>query len=169
MTSILFQWDGEAMVPLPKFAAECDAEYVVGYTYVLEAYTPQDQRSRASHAHYFAMVSDLWQNLPERYAGEPWAATPDHLRKYALISTGWHKSTSHPVASGAEARRTAATVRSLTPSDDFVIAVPRGDVVEVYRAKSQSYKGMRKADFQQSKDDVIAFIKTLVGIEEAAA
>ena len=86
---ITFQWDGEAMAPMPRFAKTCDQEFVIGEYYKMDV---QEERSWRSHKHYFAVLYEGWANLPEKYAMEPWAQSDKHLRRYALIKTGWHDS-----------------------------------------------------------------------------
>jgi hypothetical protein len=97
---IPFTWDGDAMVPLARFAKLADKQFVVGLTYPLAV---QEERSGISHKHYFARVHDLWLNLPDAIATE-WA-TSDMLRKHALIMTGWHKERRVALSSPAEARK----------------------------------------------------------------
>ena len=150
-----YVWKDGALRPLGRFHNRAADAFTEGEYYTIEVF---EERSWRSHKHYFATIHDLWLNLPESAAMEPWAASSEHLRKYALIRTGWHDSTTFPVTSAAEAQRTATVVRALTPADDYTIAVARGDLVEVFRAKSQSMRGMGKDDFQQSKDDVLGFI-----------
>jgi len=59
---IVCEWNGESFVPLKRFGPLCDRHYVVGETYPLVV---QEQRSRASHNHYFAALHEAWANLPE--------------------------------------------------------------------------------------------------------
>lgn len=161
---LTYVWTGTALQPLGRFAERARQYFTQGEYYVLEA---SEERSWQSHKHYFASIYDMWLNLPETAAMEPWAQSSEHLRKYALIKTGWHDSTTFPCATNAEAQRTAQVARSLTPADDYRIAVTRGDVVELYSAKSQSMKAMGKAAFQKSKDDVLGFLERIVKGEAA--
>lgn len=151
-----FRWDGEAMRPLrPRDSAEADRRYVVGEVYRLE---PIEDRSAASHRHYFAAINEAWASLPDGLAER--MPTPEHLRKYALIKAGWSDSRSFVAASKAGARDLAAFVR---PMDEFSIVTAEGAVVTVYTAKSQSMRAMGKQAFQKSKDDVLAVIADLLG------
>ncbi len=93
---ILFQWTGEAMAPYGRFAREADAQFVIGERYRM---TTVEERSAKSHAHYFACVTDAWANLPEEYEGR-WP-TADHLRKYALIKTGYRREETFAASSKA--------------------------------------------------------------------
>ena len=151
---IHFAWDGEAMVPkIPRLA---DKHYVVGETYCL---VPHEDRSQASHRHYFASIAEAHGNLPEELAER--LPTPEHLRKYALIKAGYRDERTHVAASKAEAQRTAAFIR---PLDDFALVIADGTNVTVFTAKSQSTKAMGRKVFQESKDAVLRVISELIGV-----
>jgi hypothetical protein len=154
LAPLRFQWDGDAMIPLNPRAA--DRQYVVGEVYNLEH---REERSSASHAHYFAMLNECWQNLPDDLAER--FPTSEHLRKYALIRTGYRDERSHVCSSKAEALRFAAFVR---PMDDYAIVVPSESVVTVYTAKSQSVRAMGKKEFGESKTKVLDFCANLIGV-----
>jgi hypothetical protein len=152
-----FTWSGEAMVPArPKLAAEA---YEVGRRYWLEEVS---ERSWASHAHEFAFVAEAWGNLPEALAdGFP---TPEHLRKAALIATGWRRETIIDAGNAKAALRVAAYARG---EDEFAHVVARGSTVIVQKARSQRMHGhdrMDKDEFQRSKDDILGWISELIGV-----
>lgn len=159
---IPFTWDGEAMVPLARFAKLCDKQFVVGEDYPLAVI---EERSGVSHKHYFARVHDLWLNLPDGIATQ-WSKSDD-LRKHALIMTGWHKERRVALSSAAEARKIAAFL--MARQDDYALISVAGNVVIERIARSQSMRqdGMRRQEFQKSKDDVLGWIEAL--IEEAHA
>lgn len=151
---MLFDWTGDAMVPLrPKLA---DEHFVVGQRYTL---IEHHQRSQASHAHYFACVSEAWKNLPEHLAER--FPTAEHLRKYALIKAGYSDSTSIVCASKAEAQRVAAFVK---PADEFSIVIVNEATVTRYVAKSQSHRAMGKQVFQESKSAVLDVIAAMIEV-----
>lgn len=154
---ILMAWDGEALHPVSAYwAKRADQQWVVGERYLIET---QHERSAASHRHYFAALHEAFMNLPEHIAaGFP---TVEHLRKRALISTGYRDERSIVAASKAEALRLAAFVR---PLDDTAFVSISGTTVAVMTAKSQSMRAMGKAEFQRSKDDVLNFVASLIGI-----
>lgn len=150
---VAFRWDGEAMRPLsPRLA---DKEYVVGQVYRLEH---REERSSASHAHYFACINEAWQSLPEWLARR--FPTPEHLRKYALIRAGYRDERSIVCSSKAEAQRLASFIR---PMDDFAAVSTNGPVVVVWTAKSQSTKAMGRKEFQASKDAVLGVLAEMIG------
>lgn len=153
---ILCQWDGEAFVPQARFARLCDREFVVGETYAL---TRHEERSSASHRHYFAALNEAWRNLPEDVA-EAWP-TPEHLRKWALVRAGFADERSIVCASKAEAQRIAAFVK---PMDQFAIVVARDATIKVFTPQSQSVKAMGKAAFQDSKQKVLDIVAGLLGV-----
>jgi hypothetical protein len=157
MSTMVFRWSGEAMEVLPRFAREADKRFVVGQTYVLEEI---QERSAASHRHYFAAINEAFLNLPESIAAQ-WA-TSEHLRRFCLIKAGFHNHRSIVASSKAEARRLAAFVK---PMDEFAIVSVNECVVNVYTAQSQSHRAMGKQDFQRSKDAVLEILNDLIGVK----
>lgn len=154
---IPFRWNGDAMVPLPGFQRRCDAEFVVGEVYNLEAI---EQRSAKSHAHFFASVNEAWQNLPENLVEQ--FPTSEQLRKWCLIRAGYAEHRNIVAASKAEAQRIAAFVK---PMDSYAVVTVRESVVTVYTAESQSMKAMGKQRFQESKDAVLSLLATMIGTD----
>lgn len=156
MTPLPFQWDGEALRVRPSFQRQADQMFCIGETYTM---APVEDRSAASHRHYFASINEAWGNLPEDLA--PRYPTAEALRKAALIRAGYRDERSIVCASKAEALRVAAFIR---PMDDFAYVTVSEAVVTVYTAKSQSVRAMGKAEFQQSKDDVLTALAEMIGV-----
>ena len=157
---VLLQWNGEAFQPANRhWARECDKRFVVGEFYTLAEH---NDRSKSSHNHYFAAISDAWQNLPETYAGMNFAESAEHLRAYALIKTGYCDTHTIVCSSKAEAGRVAAFIR---PIDAFSVVVVNEATVTRYTAKSQSVKAMGKQEFQESKTAVLDFLDDLIGVD----
>lgn len=156
---IPYQWDGEAMVPAATYRRRCDREFVVGAFYHL---VPHEDRSPASHAHYFASIAEAWRNLPENLTEQ--FPTTEHLRKNALIRAGYADERSIVCASRAEALRVAAFIK---PLDDYAVVVVSEAVVKVYTAQSQSMRAMGKAAFQASKDAVLNVLADMLGTTAA--
>lgn len=162
MTSpIYFRWSGNAMEPLPRFAEVCDRAFVIGQTYRLEE---REERSQASHSHYFASIHEAWQNLPLEQAER--FPTPEHLRKWALVQAGYRDERSFAAKSNADALRLAAFVK---PLDEYAVVVVREASVIVLTAKSQSQKAMGRKDFQDSKTKVLEIVWGLCGLTPAEA
>jgi hypothetical protein len=152
-----FEWDGEAMRPLHQNLA--DRHFVVGERYQLEV---REDRSSASHRHYFSCIAEAHNNLPDHLVEQ--LPTSEHLRKYALIKTGHADRDSIVCASKAEALRVAAFVR---PMNEFAVVTLEGASVTVWTAKSQSIRAMGKAAFEKSKSDVLDFVASLIGTDSA--
>ena len=150
---IAFRWDGESMIPLhPKLA---DKHYVIGEAYRLEH---REERSSATHAHYFAVIAEAHANLPDDLAER--FATPEHLRKFALIRCGYRDERTITCSSKAEAQRLAGFIK---PMDEFAVVVPIGAAVTVYTAKSQSMRAMGKQEFAASKEAVLTYLAQMIG------
>ena len=160
-----YEGDGQFSAPSSRWAQECDKQFVVGEIVRLSAYA---ERSQASHNHEFAVIADLWQNLPERFANEPWAASPEHLRKFALIKTKFCDTTTYACGSKAEAKRWA---KNLRPLDEYSIVIVDGTTVKRFTAQSQSKRAMGAQKFQESKQAILEYLEDLIGIdaEERAA
>lgn len=152
-----FNWDGDFMIPLSP--ARADRQYVVGEVYRL---APHEERSHRSHAHYFASVTEVWRNLPEHMTDR--FPTADHLRKWALIRTGHCNSESIVLPTKKAAQEVAAFTRR---REEFAVVTVVDFTVTVYTAMSQSYRAMGKKRFQQSKDDVLDLLSTVIGVETA--
>lgn len=154
---IPFCWNGEAMVPPARFQRKCDEVFVIGQWYDL---VEHQGRSPVSHRHYFAVVRNAWANLPHKIAGE--YATPEHLRKRALILAGYHHAVHHVCKTKAEAFRLAAFIR---PLDEFAVVVVEDKTVSHYRARSQDLVAMTPKEFQESKDKVFAVLADMIGVD----
>ena len=146
-------WDGESLIPTRHSRHVCDKQFVIGEVYTLECV---EDRSSASHRHFFALLKEAWETLPESLSAE--FPTTEHLRKRALIMTGHRDEKTLVAASKAEALRLAAFIR---PIDEFSVVAIDGCVVKHLTAHSQSVRAMGKALFQKSKDDVLAYAASL--------
>ena len=150
-------WTGDSFEPLPGFRKRADAAFVVGQVYHMEAV---EERSARTHRHFFALVNEAWQSLPDHLAGQH--PTPDHLRKFALIKAGFADSRQFVASSKAEAIRLAAFVH---PMDEYAVVSASEAVVTVWTAQSQSLRAMGKERFKASKDGVLAAIETMLDLE----
>lgn len=153
---IPLRWNGEAFEPVSRrFAAIADKHFVIGEVYDM---VTEEDRSAASHRHYFAAVREAWMNLPEGLADA--YPTADHLRKAALVKAGFCDQRTLIASSKAEALRLSAFVR---PMDEFSVVSVSGNTVVVLTPQSQSMRAMGKADFQRSKDLVLGIVSAMVG------
>lgn len=159
MKDLTMVWDAqyECFRPTPRFRKACNAEFVDEVMYRVDV---RDERSEASHRHLFAMVKEAWLNLPEDLALE--FATPEHLRKRALIETGHFDERRFACADPVEARN---LVRFMKPVDEYAVYAVAGSVVIERRAKSIATKAMNRAAFKQAKDDIITYCEKLIGVK----
>lgn len=163
MTPVYLRWNGEAFEPAtPRQATECNRRFVVGEVYPMDEH---HQRSGETHRHEFAFIREAWMNMPERYAEAPFALSPEHLRKFALIQTGWCDTQTLVCSSRAEAMRVASFIR---PLDEFSVVAVTGPTVTRMTAKSQSMKAMGKRDFQASKKAILDYVEDLIGAERGS-
>jgi hypothetical protein len=153
-----FVWNGEAMIPAkPKLA---DKAFVIGQRYWLEEVS---ERSWVSHRHEFAFVHKAWENLNEEDTER--FPSPEHLRKAALIATGWFRETIIEAGSKTAALRVMAYVKN---EDEFAHVVVRGPTVFVRKARSQRMHGrdrMDKQQFRDSKDAILGWISQRIGVD----
>ena len=159
--NIIYEWDGEAMRPLPRFHNLANAEFVVGERYRCEV---QEDRSWVSHKHQFAWLHEAWLSLPEHIAVR--FKNEDQLRRHGLIAGGFCDSTTVICASRAEARRWAEELGKRQP--DTVIET-RGNVLIQFTAHSQARNAMDKATFQRSKQAVLDYVDGLLDPDRSTA
>lgn len=152
-----YEGEGEFRTPSPFWASCADKAFVIGETYRL---VEHQERSTASHAHYFAAINEAWQSLPDNLL--PDYPNPEALRKKMLVRAGYADERSIVCASKAEAQRVAAFVK---PLDDYAVVLVREAVVRVFTAQSQSYKAMGKKVFAESKEAVLRAIDELLGVD----
>lgn len=155
--ALVYEWTGAVMAPLNRRAAE--RQYEIGEQYTLDV---REDRSAAAHNHEFAWLHEAWLNLPESLADT--YASPEHLRKRALIAAGYYDEEIVDVGSKAGALRVAASFRRV---DDFAAVVTRGTVVVIRRAKSQSRRAMDRKTFNVSKAAIMDVIAGMLGVERS--
>jgi hypothetical protein len=155
--ALWYRWNGAVLIPLRPDAA--GAMFQVNGRYHLEAHF---ERSSARHRAYFAQLNEAWHSLPE--SGRDELPSPEHLRKFALIKTGWRNERNLVLGSNKEALRVAAF---FAPLDEFAMVLPQGHRVVIWTAKSQSYRSMERDDFNRSMDDVLAYVANLIGVTRA--
>lgn len=157
MPPLEFQWTGEAMVP--RWPKRADRLYIVGEVYPL---APWEDRSLVSHNHQFAFIGEAFKQLPEQYHNEPWAQSPEHLRKFGLIRNGFCNTQTYPCGTRAEAERWA---RNLRPLDEYSVVSVEGTTVYRFTAESQSRRAMGKKRFQESKQALMDWLDDLLHVE----
>lgn len=144
---IYFTWNGSAMEPIGRFSRLADRSFTSGHAYRMIV---EEERSVASHNHYFACVHDAWMNLRE-----PWDvafSSEDHLRKYALIKAGY-------------CTVTKVVGKKRVPIDGYAIVCADDDgVTTIYQAESQSLKAMGREKFEKSKHAVLDLLAEMIGV-----
>lgn len=150
----LFQWDGRTMTPRPIHLDRAQKEFDAGQVYRLQAI---EERSRKSERHYFAVIREVFKNLPDHYADQ--IPSPEHLRKFALIRCNYFDLEEIVCASEDDAIKVSRQAKS---ADEYAITVIRDNVIRIYTAKSQSAAAMGSKAFQKSKDDVLIFLAALI-------
>lgn len=154
---ILFQWsEDEVFVPVGKFwLSKAREQYAIGEKIALVQHF---ERSSASHAFFFARLSEIWATLPDHLAAQ--FPTVEHLRKHALIACGYADKESLVCSSKAEARRVAAFI---SRGDDYAIVKVEDAVVVKWTAQSMAYRSMNKAKWQEVSGKVLDWCAALVG------
>jgi hypothetical protein len=150
---ILYTWSGEAMIPSPRLLARCNEQFEIGHDYRL---IEHEERSTRSHNHQFAEIHDAWLNLPEELQAQ--YPSDEHLRKFALIMTGWSNKRQLVCRSAVEAERFA---RFMRPQDEYAVIDVTGNIITEFTAKSQSKRKMSAADFQKSKTDILHYVAAM--------
>lgn len=123
---------------------------------------PYEPRSKKSHDHFFAVLSEAWANLPEHLAKH--FPTDDSLRHYALCKAGFCDVETFVASSKAEAPRFAAFLQAgARPGVQVTI-----DGARIIRLTphSQSQAAMGNARFKESKDAVLEIVADMIGVSQ---
>ena len=157
------RWTGEVLVPLAGYSLEAARTAMhPGDVVFVEAEHP---RSDKSHKHQFAEIAEAHRNLTEDILEQPWAANPETLRKHALIATGYCNSYTLDCGKEATARRVkAALVSAEAGKHGYALGQVRGPVVIVWTPESQSMRAMGGKRFQESKEAVLNWIASKIGV-----
>lgn len=159
--TIIATWtDDGVFKPIRRFVKQCDATFVVGCEYFIDATGP---RSEKSHRHFFAQLGNIWDSLPDEMVER--FPTKEHLRKAALIHCGYSDRQDIVCATPQDALRLGAIARTL---DQYCIIRVRDCVVAIWKARSQDHRHMDKATFQESKDRTLSWAANLIGVQPEA-
>ncbi len=153
---IRMMWKDGVFVPSNHQLAYCEREFGNGEIVTFER---NEERSEASHDHFFAWLSEAWLQLPENLMSE--YPTVESLRAKALIRTGFFHETDTVCENKREAAIIAGYIKRTKP---YTIVEVRGNVIKEFSAKSQSRRSMRKAEFQDSKEKILQFVSNLIGV-----
>ncbi|MDE2096835.1 MAG: hypothetical protein KGL39_06270 [Patescibacteria group bacterium] len=152
---IQFTWDktASAMVPVGRYRSMCERLFEDGHHYRMEVH---EERSMRSHRFYFAALHEAWLNLNEKSAAQ--FPTPEHLRHWALVQTGYCTERDFVLDSAKEATRLATYFRKVS---SYSVIKVSANVVKVFEPESQSIKAMKKDRFEASKRDVLDLAATM--------
>lgn len=158
------RWDGEALTPTGHYGLSAAREAMdPGDVVIVEIDHP---RSQNSHRHQFAEINEAWRHLPESLQEAPWAASPETLRKHALIATGFADTYSIDCGAKATAERVRMALASAEAGKHgYAIAKVRGPLVIVWTPQSQSMRAMGGKRFQESKQAVLNWIAAQIGVD----
>lgn len=152
-----FQWDALEGVLRPRYPQRTASHLEDGKLYLMAVQKP---RNMDAHRAYFAAVHEAWMNLPEQIAHR--FPSSEHLRKWALIHTGYYNEEQMVCDTEEDAKRMGTFIRRM---DRFAVITVKGNVISSYTAQSQSHEHMEADEFYKSKQDVLDFIAAKIGIE----
>jgi hypothetical protein len=113
-----------------------------------------------SRRYFFAALRDAWANLPDQMRDR--FPNAEVLRKNALIAIGYCDVMTVVAGSKAAAPQIANAFKA---RDQYCIAIPRGDVVTIYTARSMARRVLLKKDFLQVADKVFHWVHEQTGID----
>ena len=119
-----------------------------------------ENRSKASHDHFFAIINEAWKNLPEDMGDD--FPSPEHLRKWALIKAGFCSETRIACANNNEAMTLATKAKAM---DKYSIVAIDGKAVTIWTADSQRRDAMGRQAFQEAKERALHIISNLLGTD----
>lgn len=147
----------KVMIPHQRFRKMCAAQFADGEDYPL---APVENRSMASHNHFFASIEDAFDNLPEAWAQE--FPTSEHMRKWVLIEVGFFHIEEHDFDTEKDAKTFASAVRR---RDEYARIKRIGSSILIKTAKSQDHRSMKKEEFQASKVAVLEYLSEVIGVK----
>lgn len=145
---VAFIWDGNVMIPLPRFKRLCDEQFAISEEYPLMIL---EERTQASHNHYFAAVHEAYLNLAEDYAQE--FDSEDDMRKWCLCKEGYCTKEQYVLNTAGDAMQMRDALKK---QEGYRIVRVNGNVVTVWYPLSQSRPAMKKQMFEDSKAAVLA-------------
>lgn len=113
-----------------------------------------------SRRYFFAALRDAYANLRDEHR-ERWP-NPEALRKHALIAIGYCDTMTVVCGSKSAAPGIASAFRM---QNLYCIAVVKGDVVQVYTARSMARRALQKREFLAVSEKVFAWIAETTGID----
>lgn len=152
MSPIECIWTGDVFRPNgPRHLRAATSRFGDGEVVPLDVAHP---RSMKSHDHFFSVVQDAWDTLPESETRFP---TAEALRSWALCKAGYCDVETFVASSKAEALKLASFVRK-----GNVWVTVNGPQVTRLTPHSQSMKAMGGKVFQESKTKCLEVIAGLL-------
>jgi hypothetical protein len=150
--AIKLLWTGEVLKPAHPMREELKVGSV--HRFVLD-----DERSIASHNHYFAALQIAYNNLPENTQAR--FQCFEHFRAWCLMKCGYAKQDLYPMDTEKDAKVLATAIGGRHP---FAIITISGTTVQVLTPMSQSKSAMGHDLFQASKVAVLDLAASMIGI-----
>lgn len=154
-----FKWDEDALSMRlnPRFRRVALEQFRNGEEYRL---TEEEERSSKHRAYYFAQVREAWQNLRGETAEI--LSSPNLLRGWCLVESGWCDQHIIDVPDKATALKTAVFARAVSSKETYSeVKVLKHDgswYVRIRTPRSQSRVAMTAAELKQSFADVLAIL-----------
>ena len=147
-----------------------DRQFKKGERYVL---VPYDEVSQKERGFYFASINEAWGNLsgerpaPDTPSPAERFKSPNHLRKWALIESGWCRENFTVCDSQTRATQLAAFIYNM---DDTATVMVEDRVVRVWIARSQRVApdAMSVEEWRKSKQDVLDILSGTIGVSRKA-
>jgi hypothetical protein len=161
MAPIRVLWDGEVFRPFGRSQAACEKlEPLATYNVLLEG-----DWSAESHSHFFARLTELYDNLPEHIASH--FKNVGHFRSWALIHEGFCTEVCQIEANHVLALHAAKAIGKVAP---YAVVQVDGNMVRTWIPKSQARSGgMSKKEWERAKQAVLELAEHLVNGGELAA
>lgn len=156
---ILYIKVGDHLRPIPRFMKLFHEQFAEGEEIPLDKV---QQRSMASHNHYFAALHEGYMNLAEEFAQE--FDSEEHMRHWCLCKEGFCTSTRWVMNTADDARQLR---EALKKADAATIVGVSGNVATVYHPFSQSMATMGKEAFEASKQAVLARVASMANTTPA--
>ena len=155
---LLYVWNGEGFEPTPYYRRVAERQFQLGRVYRLEQV---EARSWDSHKHYFAVLHEAWQNLPE---DGPQFQSPEELRAWALTHTAFRDTREYRAANRQEALRVAKYLREGHDYSRIEFDADDPRIVRQYIPRSQAVSAMSGREFQLSKEAVLDVLAAKLGV-----
>jgi hypothetical protein len=114
--------------------------------------------TRRARGFYHHCLMEAWRNLPEIMRDE--LPSKDHLRKFCLIKAG-HCTVRKDIYFNAAAAEIAAA--HFKEEDSYCIVVVNGNIVTIYRAKSETT--LKGRAWRELKERVLQEASVLIGVD----